>query len=231
MQPLSDEDYLRYLTGLCAGADELDLDGMRGMDGLFSDACADDLATIDGLIDYAGQVKLGFMLNHGWRCDVSFDKVSIEVIDRTFPAAQHFDIRAVTAFGALAAGILAALQNRAKAGHHPLYEASFKLLSGDAGGNLGFAEFKEGMGRSLTSFERDAFFEIRGGLLAILKQPDTGQMTSDEVKDRLVSWWRAQHHPLEQRFTVVQDRDDPSRLTVSLSPPSESDPADTSGDC
>jgi hypothetical protein len=68
---------------------------------------------MEALMALAAQEKIGWELNAGWRCDVPFHQYSIVVCDNRDRGHMHFDLRAVTPQGALAAGILAVLQARA----------------------------------------------------------------------------------------------------------------------
>ena len=72
-------------------------------------------AGMDGLISFATLEDIGWEINAGWRCDVNFELFSLETCDNR-KGFRHinFEVIAATAQGALAAGILLILRDRAK---------------------------------------------------------------------------------------------------------------------
>lgn len=65
------------------------------------------------LIDFARAAEIDFLLNGGWRCDCDAQEFCIQVADRrTRGDGLNIELAAITAEGALAAGILAILYHR-----------------------------------------------------------------------------------------------------------------------
>jgi len=93
--------------------DELDRAFWPGEDGgSMLSACRDGM---EALMYLARQKQVGWIVNAGWHCDVPFDQVHIEACDNKHRGCGfNAQIHARTPQGALAAGIIAVLEDRAR---------------------------------------------------------------------------------------------------------------------
>lgn len=70
----------------------------------------------DSLIEFARDEEIGWQLNAGWRCDCNHEQACVLVCDnRLRGRSDTYELPAVTPQGALAAGLLVVLRDRAKA--------------------------------------------------------------------------------------------------------------------
>jgi|HubBroStandDraft_6_1064221.scaffolds.fasta_scaffold880480_2 hypothetical protein len=109
---LSDSDLIEKITAIVTYTDANDLRYSFG-DEHTQLACAvwDGMAA---LMEMARDEEIGWDLNAGLRCDIPFELFGICVCDNRMRHAPDFELRAATAQGALAAGILVILQARLK---------------------------------------------------------------------------------------------------------------------
>ncbi|MGE4043339.1 MAG: hypothetical protein AB7F35_00695 [Acetobacteraceae bacterium] len=116
-QLIPQAELFHKLTQLASEPDPTDLDhAFWGEEHDLSWAVQDGM---EALMLLAKDEDIGWMLNAGWRCDVSFELYGIDVCCNRHRFGEKridisFQIQATTPQGALAAGILAVLQARAQ---------------------------------------------------------------------------------------------------------------------